>query len=352
MACGGEDFSIYGPLHLTNVDWNNEHHRRSVAASLAYGVYILESDRQRKCRRSQLLAPPWWEFFHFKLLRQLADDDDDDQFTIFGAIFEYKKRSNSFDQSPHYVVAFRGTLMEPESFVRDLELDVSIILNGLRKTNRFRIAMKAVQDIIDLIGDCSKVWLTGHSLGAAMAILAGKNMAKKGKFLEGFLFNPPFISVPIERIFKNKKLNHRIRFAGSVFTAGLAITSALKGDEGFQDNNNWFSAISGWIPWVFVNRVDYVCSEYIGYYEHRKKMDEIGFGAGAIAKLAARYSLGGFAMSMVGIKGVEIEEPMHLLPSANLIVNLNPPLKFWQAHGLCQWWRPDLNLKCTVYKYK
>ncbi|OMO71941.1 Lipase, class 3 [Corchorus capsularis] len=342
---------MYGPLHLTSVDWNNEHHRRSVAASLAYGVYILESDRQRKHRRSELLAPPWWEFFYFKLLRQLVDDEDDDHFTIFGAIFEYKK-SNSFDRSPHYVIAFRGTLMEPDSFVRDLELDVQIILNGLRKTNRFGIAMKAVQDMVDLIGDCSRVWITGHSLGAAMATLAGKNMAKKGKFLEAFLFNPPFISAPIERIFKDKKLNHRIRFAGSVFTAGFAITSALNGDERFKDNNNWFSAISGWIPWVFVNRVDYVCSEYIGYFEHRKKMDEIGFGAGAIVKLAAKYSLGGFVMSMAGIKGVEIEEPLHLLPSANLIVNLNPPLKFLQAHGLCQWWRPDLNLKCTVYKYK
>ena len=81
------------------------------------------------------------------------------------------------------------------------------------------------------------------------------------------------------------------------------------------------------------------------------KMDEIGYGAGSIAKIASRYSLGGLALSEAGIKGIEPAEPPHLLPSANLIVNLNPPSDFLGAHALGQWWKPDLDWKHSVDKY-
>ncbi|XP_022719718.1 GDSL esterase/lipase At4g10955-like [Durio zibethinus] len=85
-----------------------------------------------------------------------------------------------------------------------------------------------------------------------------------------------------------------------------------------------------------------ICAEYIGYFEHRRKLENIG--AGAIARLTSQHSLANLFMSSVGIKGVETSEPLHLLPSANLTVNLNPPPDIMQAHGLYQWWRPDLNL--------
>ncbi|KAA8520958.1 hypothetical protein F0562_011631 [Nyssa sinensis] len=68
MASERENFNQSGPLHLINVDWRNEDHRRSIAASLVQGVYVLERDRQENRQGSQALAPPWWEFFHFRLL--------------------------------------------------------------------------------------------------------------------------------------------------------------------------------------------------------------------------------------------------------------------------------------------
>lgn len=85
------------------------HHRRSVAACLVQGVYILERDRQLQRHESQALAPPWWEFFRFKLLHQLKDDAD---FSIFGAIYEFKPPPShshsdlSKDGIPRYVIAF------------------------------------------------------------------------------------------------------------------------------------------------------------------------------------------------------------------------------------------------------
>ncbi|KAF5953296.1 hypothetical protein HYC85_006152 [Camellia sinensis] len=70
------DFNLTGPLHLTDVDWKNVDHRRSVAVCLVQGVYILEQDRQENRQGPEALAAPWWELFHFRLHSQLVDDAD------------------------------------------------------------------------------------------------------------------------------------------------------------------------------------------------------------------------------------------------------------------------------------
>ncbi|EEF51361.1 GDSL esterase/lipase At4g10955 [Ricinus communis] len=357
MASEREDFSLSGPLHLTAVDWTNAHHRRSIAASLVQGVYILERDRQLKRQGPEALANPWWEFFHFQLLRKLVDDVDS---SIFGAIYEFKPPTTpynySLDQSPRYVIAFRGTVTKPDSLSRDLELDLHIIRNGLHETSRFEIAMQAVRNVVATVGE-SNVWLAGHSLGAAMALLAGKTMAKTSIFIQAFLFNSPFFSAPIERI-KDKRVKHGLRIASSVITAGLAIAATAKKNYQNRQAVNLFNqqnhgsvdpfiAVSAWRPSLFVNLGDHICSEYVGYFEHRKKMDDIGIGA--IERLATQNSISGLIMSAMGKQSES--EPLHLLPSANLTVNLTPSQDFKEAHGIHQWWRPDLDVQSKLYKY-
>ncbi|XP_065858581.1 GDSL esterase/lipase At4g10955 [Euphorbia lathyris] len=345
MATEREDFSLSGPLHLTAVDWTNSHHRRSVAASLVQGVYILERDRQLKRLGPDALAQPWWEFFHFSLLRKLVDDVDS---SIFGAIYEFKPSASQFnhtlDSSPRYVIAFRGTVTKPDSFSRDLELDLHIIRNGLHETSRFEIGMQAVRNVVATVGE-SNVWLAGHSLGAAMALLAGKAMAKDATFIQVFLFNSPFFSAPIERI-KDKRVRHGLRIAGSVITAGLAFATTTKRTQQNRECADPFTALAEWVPYLFVNPGDHICSEYIGYFEHRKKMDEIGIGA--IERLATQNSFSGLVMSVMGKES----EPLHLIPSANLNINLSPYRDFKEAHGIHQWWRPDLNVQSKLYKYQ
>lgn len=345
MASEREDFSLSGPLHLYAVDWTNVHHQRSVAASLVQGVYILERDRQLKREGPEALASPWWEFFNFKLFRKLVDDVDS---SIFGAVYEFKPSTSysthSLDDSPRYVIAFRGTVTKPDSVSRDIELDLHIIRNGLHETSRFEIGMQAVRNVVATVGE-SNVWLVGHSLGAAMALLAGKTMAKTGIFIQAFLFNSPFFSAPIERI-KDKRVKHGLRIAGSVITAGLAFAAAAKKNHQNRRSVDPFTALSAWIPSLFVNPDDHLCSEYIGYFEHRKKMDEIGIGA--IERIATQNSIGGLIMSAMGKES----EPLHLIPSANLTVNLIPSQDFKEAHGIHQWWRPDLEVTSKLYKYQ
>ncbi|KAG5123062.1 hypothetical protein JHK82_029799 [Glycine max] len=144
-----------------------------------------------------------------------------------------------------------------------------------------------------------------------MAMLTRKTMAKTGIFMESFLFNPPYVSAPIEGI-KDKKLKHGLRFAGSVVTAGLTIAMKAKQKKNF----------------------------------HRRKMEEIG--AGNIEKLATQTSLGCLLM---GASGKESDEPLHLIPSASVTVNYTPARDFKEAHGIHQCWKPDLRLESKLYQY-
>lgn len=344
-TCDRENFNSTGPLHLTVVDWDNEHHRRSVAASLVAGVYILERDRQENRDATHALAPPWWEFFHFRLLRPLVDDADR---SIFGAIFEYELKSSQPGYSknvPHYVIAFRGTLTKRDSLTRDIELDIHLVRQGLHKTTRARMAIQAVRDMVSFAASQqSNLWLAGHSLGAAMAILAGKEMATMGTLLETFLFNPPFCSAPIERI-KDERVKHGIRVAGSVITAGLAFAMSVKQPQQKSRSMETFSVLSKWVPNLYVHPGDHICSEYIGYFQHRGKMEQLGVGS--IEKLATQHSLGSLVMTAFGKES----DPVHILPSACLTINLAPALDLKRAHALQQWWQPESQVRFKTQAY-
>ncbi|KAI3512538.1 hypothetical protein L1887_19854 [Cichorium endivia] len=57
---------------------------------------------------------------------------------------------------------------------------------------------------------------------------------------------------------------------------------------------------------------------YIVYFVHRRKMDKIG--GGGFERLAAQHSIAGLFMDAIG---EESHEPLHLIPTANLTVNLS-----------------------------
>ncbi|KAK6926001.1 Fungal lipase-like domain [Dillenia turbinata] len=324
MASKNEIFSLSGPVHLNAVDWSSylcrkdTSHRKSIAASLVQGVYVLEKDRQRNRHGPEALSPPWWSSFHFQLVRTLVDDVD---LSIFGAIFEFKPPATAFmyncfgQNAPGFVLAFRGTINKRETMSRDLKLDIKLIFNKLESSSRYRRALQAVHDMVD-VGDAANVWLAGHSLGSAIALLAGRHMAKMGSMLETYLFNPPFVAIPIDRI-KDQKVKNNLRIAKSTIKAAIAL--AVKGQHQHQEDQSLVS-LSAWIPFLFVNPSDHICSEYIGYFEHRKKMEEMGIG---------------------GIERLASQNTWHLLPSVYLTINMSPSPDFKTAHGIHQWWGPN-----------
>ncbi|XP_073144646.1 GDSL esterase/lipase At4g10955-like [Henckelia pumila] len=357
MASEREIFGHAGPYFLTAIDWNNSYHRRAIAASLVQGVYQLERDRHHNRHGPHALAPPWWEFFHFRLIQVLVDDHD---VSYFGAIFEFMNKSpHDHDHptpsslifqrppAPLYVVAFRGTIKKAINRAQDFKLNLHCVLNNLDKSTRFQTGSEAVRGLASRVGS-GNIWLAGHSLGASIALTIGREMARSGDghgdHVETYLFNPPFMSPPIERI-KNDKLRLGLRFANSVLTAGLAM--AVNGRKKGGRDTDEFSILSSWVPYLFINPRDVICSEYVGYFEHREKMESIG--AGRIGRIATQHSIGSVVSAA---RGKVSCGAVHLIPSAYLSVNCSPCASFSEAHGIHQWWRPDLEFQYKFYQYK
>ncbi|KAL3819921.1 hypothetical protein ACJIZ3_005826 [Penstemon smallii] len=160
--------------------------------------------------------------------------------------------------------------------------------------------------------------------------------------LETYLFNPPFISAPIEMI-PDENVKSALRILKSVIAAGLAAAKHGGSHSEDQENNDPFTVLSKWIPYLFINQSDPICSEYAGYFEYREKMEKIG-----MEKLAATSSIGNIFTSTLGIDS----EATHLIPSAYLSINSSPCNGFKEAHGINQWWKIDLELKDKLYQYK
>ncbi|XP_021729099.1 GDSL esterase/lipase At4g10955-like [Chenopodium quinoa] len=343
-----EIFGICGPLHLNCVDWRIPDHRRSVAASLVQGVYILERDRQQKRTGYNALAPIWWDYFHFKCTQILVDQVDS---STFGAIFVYKYHNPNYYHPmasqcvpPQYVIAFRGTITKPDTRKRDLYLDIQLALNGLTCNSRYQTALQAVENLMVKVGQ-RNVWLAGHSLGAAIALQVGKELAKRGCYIESYLFNPPYTSAPIETL-NNPNLKTGARIATSVITAGLtlALNKGTKNKYTTQQHGP-FTILSSWIPYLFVNPKDPICCEYIGYFEHREKME--GWGIGGIERIATKNSVVGLLSGALGREG----EALHLIPSAFVVKNMivkEQGLKI--SHGIHQWWEPHPFWQPQLYK--
>ncbi|KAB1205068.1 hypothetical protein CJ030_MR7G016712 [Morella rubra] len=195
-----DNFYLSGPTHdlINAIDWPNPHHRRPVASSLFQGVYVLEGDRQQKRQGPQALAPPWWNVFNFKLKEVLKDNGD---MSLFGAVYEFQNPIHPAIEIPKYFIAFRGTLIEPDTRSQDFKLDLQCFCNTIHQSSRFQVAIRTVQKFVDAAG-APNIWLTRHSLGSAIALLAGKNTSKMGCFLETYLFNPPFISYLIVSLYQ------------------------------------------------------------------------------------------------------------------------------------------------------
>ncbi|XP_059434428.1 GDSL esterase/lipase At4g10955-like isoform X2 [Corylus avellana] len=315
-----QDFHISGPVHLTRAAaWTNPDQGRCIIASLVQGVYCLEYDRlrvlqgKRHRHGAQALAPPWWESIHFRLFRVLEDVDG----SIIGAIYEYEHEHPPSPQNPdvpRYVIAFRGIIRKRRIILKDLTSGLGWVLNELqRRSSRFHCAMHEVQQRVAVAG-AQNVWLAGHSLGAAIAMVVGKNMViKKNCLLKTYLFNPPFVGIPIDSLINDEKLKQGIRFASTGVKAILINAVALAG--------------------------------YIDYFRKREEMKQSGAETERIAEKSSIVSL--FSSAVFGGD----LEASHLLPSAHVTTNTGSTPDVEQAHGIDQWWDRFLISESMLYQY-
>ncbi|EFH48358.1 hypothetical protein ARALYDRAFT_910447 [Arabidopsis lyrata subsp. lyrata] len=104
---------------------------------------------------------------------------------------------------------------------------------------------------------------------------------------------------------------------------------------------------ASWIPYLYVDPADPICAGYIDYLKHKKFMSKIG--ASKIEKAGSGKSVRCLLLERKGKSSSSdlSTEPLHLLPSADMIVNKNKPTTSMTAHGLHQWWERDSSLRAN-----
>ncbi|KAK9724816.1 hypothetical protein RND81_05G100300 [Saponaria officinalis] len=299
-------------------------HKRTVIASLVRGVYIIERDRQKGRTGHDELGPIWSEFFHFWCIEKLKDERDD---SIIGAIFEYKSPNHrkpiQGGGPPKYIIAFRGTFLKWRAMARDMYTDTKLALNTLTKSSRYRNSLETVQALIAK-STPNNVWLAGHSLGAALALQIGKNLAQHQEYnIVTYLFNPPFLSFPIEKL--------PIQWCKTAFRmASALITLRLNANASDSDLN---TLLRPWVPFMFINKNDLLGCKYLGYFKYREYMASLVLDSAS--SVASRSSFIGLPLDVGDDK-----EAIHQLPSAYVVENLIPMEgEFMSAHSLHQWWQ-------------
>ncbi|CAM0878865.1 unnamed protein product [Alopecurus aequalis] len=342
-----DDFEVSGPKHMRSksrlrgwkidIDWNNEEHRRCIAACLVKGTGVMEKDRI-KCRipGAAMLAPPWWESFGFELTEVFKTESIvNDQFT-YGAIFELKAASWSrpHGAAPKYVVAFRGTMLVHPKVLQDLMQDTLVLFNALADNRRFKRTHKRVDELISGDGGGS-VWLAGHSLGASLALEIGRNiMLKKGINVPTFLFNPPHVS-PAPVINKALSEEHKTELYTGSYAVKFVLANVVPGHR--KRTKELFEKLGPWAPELYVNPEDSICRGYIDYFVQRQLVHETH----------PRFASTATRTSYRDIFFFRTLRP-HLLPSARLWTNSSHRT---EAHGLRQWWQPDGDLELTKMRY-
>ncbi|EOA20863.1 hypothetical protein CARUB_v10001201mg [Capsella rubella] len=349
------DFNTHGPSHLTTPDWTSPCYQTAVLACLVNGAYTMEKDRRIKQKKRyrfgffkcpEPLANLWWEKFGFDLEDTLYEDDG----TIYGAVFKYKNysfyKNDPGVKVPEYVIAFRGTVLNKKTWIADIKLGIQCIFNTLHRGGRPTYALDKIRRMVDKHSD-SKIWLAGHSSGAALVLIAGKTMASSGCFLESHAFNPPFSSIPYELLPGGKFIKHVFRTGKSVVKSAIAMFAKKPQDQ--EDK----SKTALWIPHIYVNHNDPICLGYIHYLRHRSFMSKIG--AGGIEILAAGVS---YASLLVGKvmrsppPSKLSKEPLYVLPTAAMTVNNNKPTKSTPAHALHQWWEANPAVRVNWESYR
>ncbi|XP_019097686.1 PREDICTED: GDSL esterase/lipase At4g10955-like [Camelina sativa] len=163
-------------------------------------------------------------------------------------------------------------------------------------------------------------------------------MAMYGCPVESYIFNPPISLIPLEQLVESEELKCAVRLIRDIVKAGIARVLDLNEGQG----SHLFMNLASWRPHLFVNQSDPICSEYIGYFNHRDDMGELQLGR--IERLA-RYSIrkilfGGGGQS--SSSSYSSEEHLHFLPSAFVMVNTFISPDFQTDHGIHQWWNPML----------
>lgn len=191
-------FNLSGPTYLSQLRSFQAEHKQALVAALTQAVYVAEKDRQLGKQGVYALAPRWWNSLGYEPTRFIYEEQSEQ---IIGAVYKRKPCSSpksqeeTMEAAPMIVVALRGTMPHGEAIVSDLATDLWLLLQQLHTTTRYVTVLEAIKIAAQEVG-LNNLCIAGHSLGAALALLAARTLASDGSLIETHLFNPPFPSPP------------------------------------------------------------------------------------------------------------------------------------------------------------
>ncbi|XP_004959713.1 uncharacterized protein LOC101756846 [Setaria italica] len=219
---------------MIETDWCSSEHRRCVATCVVKGTYGLESDREKGRLRNT---------------RENKQAPGANRSFIYGAIYEYEPPGGAgrHPEAPHYIVAFRGTMLRDPAALHDIYLDGSIALNKQHRCRRFRRAREQVEQLLKKITN------------------------GEGCYLPTFLFNPPLLSLaPLAELLRMSDAARRdLCVAKCTVKAAFGSTflrSHVRRMEGL------FQRLEDWVPELFLHRRDIICQGFIDYLEQRQEI--------------------------------------------------------------------------------
>ena len=157
-------------------------------------------------------------------------------------------------------------LKHPDPF-KDLWLDLKVMANTLPRCKRSERARTEVEALLG--AGCSPVWLTGHSIGASLALDVGRRMmAENGVSLPTFLFNLPQVSLTAALNLLNVQdvAKRHLHFTSYFFKAGAATVSGCHRER----MEKLFDRLSPWVPNLYLHEKDWICQGFIDYFELRQ----------------------------------------------------------------------------------
>ncbi|KAL2635121.1 hypothetical protein R1flu_006600 [Riccia fluitans] len=353
--------------------------KRIILADLIRGMYDRERDKPQHDH--------CWRKHGYKFIptQELLRDEDrvgcrdylkDERKNKYFGVLQKMKSTPSNDQGPEWVVAIRGTNVRKW---HDLRNDLKIFLEKLHTSSTVKLLMIVILGMLRNIV-CNKVAITGHSLGAAKAMLVARNLALEGYAarFDCHFFNPPFATLPtiadkciaellasiLDNSEANKGANVRDRLS-------IAMNFIADDFERMQKLLNEYRKLKNWRPTLYLNEHDLICLLYISHFikrpghracsgstsvhdhvimdndfnryygqvlpELKRKLEHHQ----EIQDLDSWYSFGSALLQLL------LGEPQtfHLMPCATCCINgLNVArhLRPISAHSLDRWTRPDL----------
>uniref|UniRef100_A0ACD5Y608 Uncharacterized protein n=1 Tax=Avena sativa TaxID=4498 RepID=A0ACD5Y608_AVESA len=243
MACENNPASESPVFNCLATDWTSEDERRICLARIVSTVYC--GGKNSTALRLSLLGTG------FRLHGEPLKDDGD----IYAAIFKYDGEGPTVKvHGPDIVVAFRGTQMCLKwRAVKDNILNIMIGVKAEKYATRFKDAYEKVKDLI-ASGKHHRVWLTGHSQGASLALQVGRGTRLNENIsLTTVAFNPP------------------VAFFCWFPQRAKGLIDIVMPSNPTQTHH----ILSEWTPELYIHNKDLFCSPYIRCLKQPAKLDKL-----------------------------------------------------------------------------